>query len=402
MIRFALKNLAIKKIQTILVILSIVISAGVVVLAYNVSGQVSDGISGTAAYYSAIIGPAGSRTQLAMNTMYFTDEPLGTIPYAVLNELQQDMRVTSVVPFAMADSYNGAGVVGTSPEFLSGKDVTQGGLFSSDGAFEVVVGAAVARMNGLKVGDQIYTSHSVGETHKTPFTVVGILKETHTVYDNEVFTQLRSIWEVHEEEEDGEEHEEHEEHGHEEMHGMVCAILVRTQNPTYAMSLVNDYDDRIYTAADGDSFTLQAIEPMDTVRSVLEDANTTKYIVFVLCGIILVMNIIIIIIITLLNMYHSAREIQLMRLIGISMKRINLLYMIQNGIIGLASVLLAMVISRVCLALMRDYVATMGVVLNAAKIYPEEIIILAGVFLLNILPTMICTWSMSRKESFGK
>ena len=32
MIRFALKNLAIKKIQTILVILSIVISAGVVVL----------------------------------------------------------------------------------------------------------------------------------------------------------------------------------------------------------------------------------------------------------------------------------------------------------------------------------------------------------------------------------
>ena len=207
---------------------------------------------------------------------------------------------------------------------------------------------------------------------------------------------------MHEEEEDGEEHEEHEEHGHEEMHGMVCAILVRTQNPTYAMSLVNDYDDRIYTAADGDSFTLQAIEPMDTVRSVLEDANTTKYIVFVLCGIILVMNIIIIIIITLLNMYHSAREIQLMRLIGISMKRINLLYMIQNGIIGLASVLLAMVISRVCLALMRDYVATMGVVLNAAKIYPEEIIILAGVFLLNILPTMICTWSMSRKESFGK
>ena len=149
MIRFALKNLAIKKIQTILVILSIVISAGVVVLAYNVSGQVSDGLSGTAAFYSVIIGPAGSRTQLAMNTMYFTDEPLGTIPYAVLNELQQDMRVTSVVPFAMADSYNGAGVVGTSPEFLSGKDVTQGGLFSSDGAFEVVVGAAVARMHGL-------------------------------------------------------------------------------------------------------------------------------------------------------------------------------------------------------------------------------------------------------------
>lgn len=402
MIRFALKNLAIKKVQVILVILSIVISAGVVVLSYNVSGQVSDGITGTAGYYSAIIGPAGSRTQLAMNTMYFTDEPLGTIPYAVLSELQQDMRVSSVIPFAMADSYNGARVVGTSPAFLSGKEVEKGRLFAEDGVFEVVVGSAVARLNGLKVGDQIYTSHSVGEVHKTPFTVVGVLKETHTVYDNVVFTQLKSIWEVHEEEEDEEEHEGHEEHDHEEMHGMVCAILVKTLNPTYAMSLVTDYDDKIWTAADGDTFTLQAIEPMDTVRSVLEDANTTKYIVFVLCGIILVMNVIIIVIITLLNMYHSAREIQLMRLIGVSMKKINLLYMIQNGIIGFISVLLALGISRLCLTLMRDYVARMGVVLNAGKIYPAEIIILVGVFIVNILPTVICTWRMSGKEGAGK
>ena len=151
MIRFALKNLAIKKVQVILVILSIVISAGVVVLSYNVSGQVSDGITGTAGYYSAIIGPAGSRTQLAMNTMYFTDEPLGTIPYAVLSELQQDMRVSSVIPFAMADSYNGARVVGTSPAFLSGKEVEKGRLFAEDGVFEVVVGSAVARLNGLKI-----------------------------------------------------------------------------------------------------------------------------------------------------------------------------------------------------------------------------------------------------------
>ena len=186
------------------------------------------------------------------------------------------------------------------------------------------------------------------------------------------------------------------------MHGMVCAILVKTLNPTYAMSLANDYDDRIYTAADGDTFTLQAIEPMDTVRSVLDDANTTKYIVFVLCGIILVMNVIIIVIITLLNMYHSAKEIQLMRLIGISMKKINLLYMIQNAIIGLVSVVLAFGLSRLCLVLMRDYVADMGVVLNAGKIYPAEIVILAGVFLVNILPTVICTWRMSGKEGAGQ
>ena len=50
MLRFALKNMMIKKVQVILVLLSIVLSAGVGVLAYNVSAQVSDGITGTAGY----------------------------------------------------------------------------------------------------------------------------------------------------------------------------------------------------------------------------------------------------------------------------------------------------------------------------------------------------------------
>ena len=50
MLKFALKNMAIKKIQVILVLISIVISAGVGVLAYNIGEQVSDGITGNAAY----------------------------------------------------------------------------------------------------------------------------------------------------------------------------------------------------------------------------------------------------------------------------------------------------------------------------------------------------------------
>ena len=62
MFRFAIKNMLIKKVQVILVLLSIVISAGVGVLAFNTAEQVSDGITNTAAYYSAIIGPAGSKT----------------------------------------------------------------------------------------------------------------------------------------------------------------------------------------------------------------------------------------------------------------------------------------------------------------------------------------------------
>ena len=396
MLKFALKNMAIKKTQVILIILSIVISAGIAVLAFNVATQVDEGITNNAGYYSAIVGPAGSSTQLAMNSMYFTDEPVGTVPYSIVTTLQQDSRVTQVIPFAMADNYNGYGVVGTTPAFLQSKDLRAGEMFADDETLQAVVGSNIAKYNSLEVGDVIYTSHSANgsDLHTKGITIVGILKESHSSYDNIVFTQLKTLWEMHEH---GEQEENSaEEHHH--THGTVCAVLVNTKNPGFAMQLVEEYDGKIITADDGDNTTLQAIEPMSVVRDVLNDADDTKYIVFVLCAVILVMNIMIISIITLLNMYHSAKEISLMRLIGISMKRINLLYVIQNGIMGLCAVILAFFVSRGCMVLMNDYVESMGVVLNMSKVYAAEFLILLAVFIISVLPTVIWTFSMSKKD----
>ena len=396
MLKFALKNMAIKKTQVILIILSIVISAGIAVLAFNVATQVDEGITNNAGYYSAIVGPAGSSTQLAMNSMYFTDEPVGTVPYSIVTTLQQDSRVTQVIPFAMADNYNGYGVVGTTPAFLQSKDLRAGEMFAADKTLQAVIGSNIAKYNSLEVGDVIYTSHSANgsDLHTKGITIVGILKESHSSYDNIVFTQLKTLWEMHEH---GEQEENSaEEHHH--THGTVCAVLVNTKNPGFAMQLVEEYDGKIITADDGDNTTLQAIEPMSVVRDVLNDADDTKYIVFVLCAVILVMNIMIISIITLLNMYHSAKEISLMRLIGISMKRINLLYVIQNGIMGLCAVILAFFVSRGCMVLMNDYVESMGVVLNMSKVYAAEFLILLAVFIISVLPTVIWTFSMSKKD----
>ena len=406
MLKFAFKNMAIKKVQIILIVLSIVISAGIGVLAFNVATQVDEGITNNAGYYSAIIGPAGSNTQLAMNSMYFTDSPVGTIPYSVVSSLQQDQRVTSAIPFAMADNYNGYGVVGTTPAFLTGtspeyvgaKKVAKGEMFDESKTMQAVVGSNVAKYCDLEVGDLIFTSHSASgtDTHAEGLTVVGILEESHSSFDNIVFTQIRTLWAMHDHGE--EEHEEHEGEEH-HAHATVCAVLVNTKNPGFAMQLVNEYDDKIITAEDGDTYTLQAIEPMSVVRDVLNDADDTKYIVFVLCAVILIMNIMIISIITLLNMYHSAKEISLMRLIGISMKKINLLYIIQNSIMGVISVLLAFGTSRLCMLLMNDYVQSMGVVLNMSKVYPMEFVILLAVFAISVIPTVIWTFCMSRKDS---
>lgn len=397
MLKFALKNMAIKRAKIILVVLSIVISASVAILAYNVSAQVEDGFKTTAGYYDIIIGPAGSSTQLAMNTMFFTDSPLGTISYEYVEQLQADQRINLVVPFTMGDSFNDAKIVGTTPDFLAGKDLAEGTMFHS--AFEAVIGASVAQKYHLSIGSTLVTSHGLSEggyAHDgNPLVVVGILEETSTAYDNVVFTALETVWSVHNHSEDSHTEEEHDEHDEHEDHaaGEVCAILVKTKSFNYYNQIVAQY---------GEDASLLVINPSTVLREVMENVDLSSKIVYILCIIILVMNIFIISVITLLNMYDSKKEIALMRLIGIGMRKINLLYIIQNAIIGLVSTVLALAASRVCLVLMGEFVASMGIVLNWSRVYPFEWVIMAIVFVISVLPTVICTLNMSRKDSIAE
>lgn len=397
MLKFALKNMAIKKTKIILIVISIVISASVAILAYNISEQVDDGFKTTAGYYDMIIGPSGSSTQLVMNTMFFTESPLGTISYEYFEALEQDTRINKVVPFTMGDSYNGAKIVGTTPDFLEGKEIEEGKTFAAP--FEAVIGAGVAKKYGLTLGSEMITSHGLaegGHAHEAnPLVVVGILEETKTAYDNVVFTSVKTVWSTHDHgaEEEHEEEGEHEEHEEHEEHGDICAILVKTKSFNYYNQVKTEYSK---------NGALLVVNPSEVLREVMENVDLSSKIVYILCVIILIMNIFVISVITLLNMYDSKKEISLMRLIGVSMGKINLLYIIQNGFIGLLSTLLAFLASRGCLLLMGEFVASMGIVLDWAQIYAFEIVIMAIVFIISVLPTVVCTLNMSRKDGISE
>ena len=305
-----------------------------------------------------------------------------------MEELENDERVNRVVPFTMGDSYNAAKIVGTTPDFLTGKELDEGEMFGD--VYEAVVGAAVADRYGLSVGSELITSHGLaegGHAHEsTPLTVVGILEKTKTAYDNVIFTGVETVWETHSH---GEEHTD----GEHEEHGEVCAILIKLSNMGAYNDLKAEYTEK---------GSLLVINPSEVLREVLENVDMSSQIVYALCIIILIMNIFIISVITLLNMYDSKKEIALMRLIGIGMNKINLLYIIQNGMIGLLSTALAFGASRLCLSLMGGYVASMGIVLDVSRIYSMELLIMAVVFVISVLPTVICTLNMSRKDGIGE
>ena len=248
----------------------------------------------------------------------------------------------------------------------------------------------MAEKYGLQLGSELVTSHGLsegGHAHEsTPLTVVGILEETKTAYDNVIFTAVQTVWATHD-------HGTEENHGDHEEHGEICAILVKTKSFNYYNQVKTEYSQ---------IGALLVINPAEVIREVMENVDMSAQIVYILCVIILIMNIFIISVITLLNMYDSRKEIALMRLIGVGMDKINLLYIIQNGLIGLTATLLALGVSRLCLALMGEFVASMGIVLDQARIYPMELGIMAVVFVISVLPTVVCTLSMSRKDGISE
>lgn len=395
MLKFALRHMAVRRTKLIMICLSIIITACVALLAYNISTQISEGIIQTAANFDIIIGPSGSSTQLAMNTMFFTDKPLGTIPYSLVEEIQNSGMANAVVPFSMGDSYNDAPIVGTAPALLDGKSLSSGEMFAN--ACEAVVGYDVAKKYNLSVGSSLITSHGLsgsGSDHaESPLTVTGVLARTHTAYDNAVFTPCETIWTLHDHEEEEEEHAEGEEaHEHDE-DKTVCAVLVRSKS-------IADYS--ALTAAYSENSDYLVINPNTVLREVLENVDMSRKIVYILCLVILIMNVFVITLIALLSAYDSRGEISLMRLIGVSMGRINLLYLIQNAVAGAIALALALLAAHGCLLGIRSFVASMGIVLNAAKIYPVEWAILLLVFVISILPTSIMTLRMSRQDSIDR
>ena len=429
MFKFALKNMAIRRAKLLMTALSVVITAAVALMAYNISTQVSEGIVNTAAKFDIIIGPSGSATQLAMNTMFFTDKPLGTIPYALVEELNASGLVNDAIPFSMGDSYNAAPIVGTDARLLEGKALRAGDMFA--GPMDAVVGYEVARQYGLRPGDSIVSSHGLsadGAAHaEHPLTVTGILARTDTAYDNAVFTPVATIWalhdhgedhdheaemdheEDHDHEADGEYEADHDEaHGHEEAadghgeaheehdhagEGEICAVLVRSTGFNAYSQLMSAY------SADSDYL---AINPNTVLRDVMDNVDLSRRIVYILCAVILVMNLFVVTVIALLNMYDSRGEIALMRLIGVSMKKINLLYLIQNALTGLAAMALSLLAAHLCLLGIRRFVAGMGIVLNWTRVYPLEWAILLAVFVLSILPTAVCTQRMAGKDGIDR
>ncbi|HEY9108968.1 MAG TPA: ABC transporter permease [Roseateles sp.] len=234
MIRLAWRYLWSSPLTTALNLLLLTLGLAAVTFVLRASAQVESGLRRDLAGIDLVVGAKGSPMQIMLAGVFHLDAPTGNIPLATLALLKQQPLVAQAVPLSLGDSLRGFRIAGTTPEYLDfyGAKISSGAVWTKP--MQAVLGAEVARVGGLKVGDRFSGSHGLaggGEHGDHPFEVVGVLAESGSVLDRLVLTDLASVWEVH-----GDHHGAQDAHGEDEAREITLA-LVRYRSPLGAAML---------------------------------------------------------------------------------------------------------------------------------------------------------------------
>ena len=224
-LRLALANLLLSPLTSLVNILLMALGTASIALLILAGQQVSETPTRDARGLDLVVGAKGSPAQLILSAVYHADLPPGNIALADARPWAEDSRVSLAAPLALGDSFRGFRIVGTTPEYLEllNASVARGRVWQEP--MQAVIGAAVARASGLRLGEYFSGAHGFsgeGRAHDTrPYRVVGILKASGAVVDRLVLTSLESVWTLHGHGEAAaaahdSEHEDELEHGHED------------------------------------------------------------------------------------------------------------------------------------------------------------------------------------------
>lgn len=195
------KNLKANPLTLLLNLLLIAFGTGMLAMLLLGVSQVGERLRDNAAGVDLVVGAKGSPLQLILSSIYFIDFPTGNISEEDARLLAANPMVKKAVPLALGDNYAGFRIVGTDTGYVSLRELELASGHFWTKAFEVVIGAEVARVQDLKAGDRIYGSHGLSsdeDVHQDhPYTITGVLKRKGNVADNLVLTGLESIWEMH-------------------------------------------------------------------------------------------------------------------------------------------------------------------------------------------------------------
>ena len=199
--KISVQNIRRKPLTAILSILLMAFGTGIIVLLLDGSRLIEKQLLSDVRGIDMVVGAKGSPLQLILSGIYHIDDPTGNISLEEFNKLASHPMVEKAIPLAYGDNYRGYRIVGTDTSYAMHyrARLAEGQWWQKTGA--VVLGSAVARNTGLRIGDHFHSSHglqSEGDVHENfEYRVVGIMAPTGSALDKLLLTAVSSVWHVH-------------------------------------------------------------------------------------------------------------------------------------------------------------------------------------------------------------
>ncbi len=190
-----------KPLNTILNIFLLALGIAVITVLLLFNNQLNEKISSNAKGIDLVVGAKGSPLQLILCSIFHIDFPTGNIKLSEAEKIVRHRMIKKAIPLALGDSYKGYRIVGTNHDFPA---IHSAALLSGDwwrNNLEVTIGSTVAELADLKIGDTFTSAHGLttdGHAHQeNHYRVTGVMKQSNTVVDNLILTDIESIWKMH-------------------------------------------------------------------------------------------------------------------------------------------------------------------------------------------------------------
>lgn len=209
LLRLAWASLFSRRIPSLLTLLSIAVSVALLISVERLKQGAEEGFTGAISQTDLIVGGRTGPLNLLLFTVFNLGSASNQVKMESFERYSQHASVEWTIPISLGDGHHGFRVVATTsafPEhyrFRGEKKLSFQQGHWTEGIWDVVLGAEVARSLKYKLGDKVVLTHGVtsGEgilNHDDkPFTVTGILDPTGTALDQSLYISLEGMEGIH-------------------------------------------------------------------------------------------------------------------------------------------------------------------------------------------------------------
>ncbi|MEN0002539.1 MAG: FtsX-like permease family protein [Bacteroidota bacterium] len=400
LLQLSWKNLTSKPLAMLLSLVLFALGVGLIALLFLLNTQLQDKFEKNLAGIDMVLGAKGSPLQTILCSMYHIDSPTGNIS---IKDAKPFLRkghplIEAAIPLSLGDSYKTYRIVGTEPEMLELYEakIEEGKVWEQ--VFEVVIGAALADREGLKLGDNFFGSHGfindseLEHDDVEPFEVVGILEPNGSVIDQLILTNTQTVWAVHDHEGEAATSSDstaHAHHAHETLKPLleyedkdITSVLVKFKARNFqTLNMPRSINENTDLQAANPAYEINRLYAM-----IGDGADALRVLAFV---IIFVSGLSIFI-----SLYSSLKErkyeLALMRVMGASRGKLFLLILMEGLLLAVLGFVIGIIISHVGMELIAGVMQdAYRYAFSGTVFLKEEIYLLFGALGIGLVASII-------------